>query len=145
MTRREKRKPGRPKLPKGQIKGRALPAVRLDANDLQLVVSAARAAGKDLSEWIRQSLRCTAEEQMYQRTLHEAMRIVLTGLPNQTATSSKLIEIIERRGLYLRKDGLAARASQISARARKYPNLFVLESSGRILLNSSAAAGGLCQ
>ena len=143
MTRKEtKRKRGRPRLPKGESKVRTLPAVRLDPDDLRLVLLGARAANKELSEWIRDSLRSVAEEQMYQRTLHEAMRLVLSEMPHQTATSSELSEIIEHRGLYLRRDGLAARARQINARARKYPNLFLVESSGRIRLITPSAMDG---
>lgn len=138
----KKRKPGRPRLPRGEAKQSALPAVRLDSDDFRLVVSAARSANKELSEWVRDSLRTTAEEQMYRLTLHEAMRLVLSERPERAATTTELSEEIERRGLYARKDGAATRAQQINARARKYPNLFELDSSGLVRLSNPPAAGG---
>jgi antitoxin Phd len=78
--------------------------------------------------------------QMFQHTLHEAMQVVLSERPNQTATTSELSEEIERRGLYIRKDGAAARAQQINARARKYPHLFEIDDSGRVHLVSNYSA-----
>jgi hypothetical protein len=133
------RKVGRPKLPKGEAKGKIVP-VRLDADDLRLVTAAARASNEALSEWIRSTLRSAAEVQMFQHTLHQAMQIVLGERPDQTATTSELSEEIGRRGLYVRKDRAAARAQQINARARKYPQLFGIDSSGlvRLLSNSTA-------
>jgi hypothetical protein len=107
----KKRKPGRPRLPKGEAKQNALPAVRLDLFDFRLIVAAAKATGKELSEWVRESLRTTAEEQMYQRTLHEAMRIVLSDRTEHSATTSELSEEIERRGLYVRKNGAPAKSA----------------------------------
>jgi antitoxin Phd len=77
---------------------------------------------------------------MYQRTLHDAMRLVLTERPEHEASTSDLSEEIERRSLYVRKDGAAARAQQINARARKYPNLFELDNSGMVRLLSTSSA-----
>jgi uncharacterized protein (DUF1778 family) len=133
------RKVGRPKLPKGEAKGKIVP-VRLDPDDLRLVTAAAKANDEALSEWIRNALRSAAEVQMFQRTLHEAMQLVLSERPNLTATTSELSDEIERRGLYLRKDGATASAQQINARARKYPQLFEVTSVGsvRLLGNSTA-------
>lgn len=140
MANQKKRKPGRPKLPKGEAKQSALPAVRLDTEDFHLVVSAAKSAKKELSEWVRDSLRTAAEEQMYQRTLHGAMQLVLSERAGRAATTSELSEEIERRGLYTRKDGAVARALQINARARKYRNLFEISSDGVVRLVSNSPA-----
>jgi antitoxin Phd len=76
---------------------------------------------------------------MFQCTLHEAMRVVLSEQQRHAVTTSQLSEEIERRGLYARKDGAAARARQINARARKYPNLFVVDNSGYVRLSDSSA------
>lgn len=52
-----KRKPGRPKLPKGHAKGKIVP-VRLNAEDEKLFTKAAnKSEHKTLSAWIRHSLR----------------------------------------------------------------------------------------
>ena len=48
----KKRKPGRPKLPKGEAKGRIVP-VRFAADDLKRIEAAARANKQTVSEWIR--------------------------------------------------------------------------------------------
>jgi predicted HicB family RNase H-like nuclease len=49
------RKPGRPKLPKGQAKGKIVP-VRFAPEDLKAVEEAAKAKKQSLSEWIRSTL-----------------------------------------------------------------------------------------
>jgi hypothetical protein len=46
------KKIGRPKLPKGEAKGRIVP-VRFNAEDLKRIESAARANRQTVSEWIR--------------------------------------------------------------------------------------------
>lgn len=46
------KKIGRPKLPKGEAKGRIVP-VRFNAEDLKRIESAARASRQTVSEWIR--------------------------------------------------------------------------------------------
>ena len=114
--------------------------MRLDADDLTLVMAAAKASDKALSEWIRNTLRSAAEVQMFQRTLHQAMQIVLSERQDKTATTSELSEEIERRGLYCRKEGAAARAQQINARARKYPQLFTIDVTGLVRLLGNSAA-----
>lgn len=55
-------------------------------------------------------------------TLHEAMEKVLRA--SDGMTSREIADAIARRGLYTKNDGLAAEASQISARARQYPEMF---------------------
>jgi len=49
------RKPGRPKLPKGEAKGRIVP-VRFNGDDLKAIMAAAKANKQSLSEWIRNTL-----------------------------------------------------------------------------------------
>ena len=49
------RKPGRPKLPKGEAKGRIVP-VRFSGDDLKAVADAAKASKQTVSEWIRSTL-----------------------------------------------------------------------------------------
>jgi hypothetical protein len=56
--------------------------------------------------------------------LHDAMQTVLLARPNRTATTRELSEEIARRGLYVRRDGKAAAAGQIGARARRYNTMF---------------------
>lgn len=67
-------------------------------------------------------------------TLHEAIRIVLLSRDSRTATTREISAEIQKRGLYTRKDGDAARAKQINARVRRYPSLFEIVESGRIRL-----------
>jgi hypothetical protein len=134
VARREKaRKVGRPKLPNGEAKGRIVP-VRLDAEDLKLVMTAARVEKQTVSEWIRNTLRSTAEISMFNGTLHDAMKVVLSERPDCTASTSEIGREIVKRALYERKNGAAARASQINSRARKYPELFEFTGRGMIRL-----------
>ncbi len=54
------RKPGRPKLPKGEAKGKIVP-VRLNNEDLKLFTKEANASEhKTLSAWIRHTLQTAA-------------------------------------------------------------------------------------
>ena len=46
------RKVGRPKLPRGQAKGRIVP-VRFASGDLKAIEAKAKASGQTVSEWIR--------------------------------------------------------------------------------------------
>jgi hypothetical protein len=52
MAKSTKPKMGRPKLPKGDAKGRIVP-IRFNARDLKQIESAAKASDKTVSEWIR--------------------------------------------------------------------------------------------
>jgi hypothetical protein len=52
MPQPKPKKIGRPKLPKGDAKGRIVP-VRFNPSDLKRIESAARANQKTVSEWIR--------------------------------------------------------------------------------------------
>ena len=52
MPQPKPRKVGRPKLPKGDAKGRIVP-IRFNATDLKRIESAAKASHKTVSEWIR--------------------------------------------------------------------------------------------
>ena len=47
---------GRPRLPKGHAKGKIVP-VRVNADDLKVFTTAAKANKKSLSEWMRGALR----------------------------------------------------------------------------------------
>ena len=49
------RKPGRPKLPKGEAMGRIVP-VRFAPDDLRAMEAKAKAAKQSLSEWIRSTI-----------------------------------------------------------------------------------------
>ena len=49
------KKMGRPKLPKGEAKGRIVP-VRFSAEEVQRITKAANAKDQKLSEWIRSTL-----------------------------------------------------------------------------------------
>lgn len=51
----KKRKPGRPKLPRGEAKGRIVP-VRFAKDDLKAIEAKAKASDQTLSEWIRSTL-----------------------------------------------------------------------------------------
>jgi hypothetical protein len=50
-----KRKPGRPKLPKGEAKGKIVP-VRFATDRLRAVESAAKAKNQTVSEWVRSTI-----------------------------------------------------------------------------------------
>jgi hypothetical protein len=112
--------------------------VRLAADDLKLISVAAKRSKQILSEWIRQKLRTAAEVEMFKMTLHDAMRIVLAECPEHKATTSSISEEISKRGLYERKDGQAARATQINARARQYPEMFEFAEPGVVRLVSNS-------
>jgi hypothetical protein len=51
-TGRKKRKPGRPKLPKGEAKGKIVP-IRFTKAEAEQLAKAAKADDQTLSEWIR--------------------------------------------------------------------------------------------
>lgn len=55
MTQPKTRRPGRPKLPKGDAKSSIVP-IRFNAEDRKRVEAAARASNKSVSEWIRAAL-----------------------------------------------------------------------------------------
>jgi hypothetical protein len=52
MAKQIKAKIGRPKLPKGEAKGRIVP-IRFNVADLKRIESAAKASQKTVSEWVR--------------------------------------------------------------------------------------------
>ena len=61
MTETKKtRKPGRPKLPRGEAKGRIVP-VRFNAEELKRIAVAAKTKDQTLSEWIRSTLYAAIE------------------------------------------------------------------------------------
>ena len=53
-----KRKVGRPKLPKGEAKGRIVP-VRFKGADLKAIEAAAKASKQNVSEWVRSTIHAT--------------------------------------------------------------------------------------
>ena len=52
MANPKKRKPGRPKLPKGEAKGKIVP-VRFAADRIKAVEAAAKSSKQSVSEWVR--------------------------------------------------------------------------------------------
>jgi hypothetical protein len=54
------RKVGRPKLPKGEAKGRIVP-VRFTPDETKAIEAAARASKQTVSEWIRSMLNATIQ------------------------------------------------------------------------------------
>ena len=55
MTSPKKRKPARPKLPKGEAKGKVLP-IRLAKAEFERLSAAARLNDQTVSDWIRSRL-----------------------------------------------------------------------------------------
>ena len=55
MAKQTKAKIGRPKLPKGEAKGRIVP-VRFSAEEVKRIMAAASAKDQKVSEWIRSTL-----------------------------------------------------------------------------------------
>jgi hypothetical protein len=55
MAKRTKSKIGRPRLPKGEAKGRIVP-VRFSAEEVKRITAAASAKDQKVSEWIRSAL-----------------------------------------------------------------------------------------
>jgi len=55
-----KAKIGRPKLPKGEAKGRIVP-VRFAADDLKAIAVRAKAAKQNVSEWIRGAIHAALQ------------------------------------------------------------------------------------
>jgi hypothetical protein len=62
MAKQTKPKIGRPKLPKGEAKGRIVP-IRFNAQDLKRIESTAKANQKTVSEWIRGAITMAMEAQ----------------------------------------------------------------------------------
>jgi hypothetical protein len=62
MAKQTKPKIGRPKLPKGEAKGRIVP-IRFSAQDLKRIESAAKSSHKTVSEWVRGAITMAMEAQ----------------------------------------------------------------------------------
>lgn len=60
MPQPKPKKMGRPKLPKGDAKGRIVP-IRFNGHDLKRIESAAKASHKTVSEWIRGAIATAME------------------------------------------------------------------------------------
>jgi len=56
----KKRKPGRPKLPKGEAKGKIVP-IRFTKAEADQLTGAAKAKDQTLSEWIRRTALAALE------------------------------------------------------------------------------------
>ena len=54
------RKPGRPKLPKGEAKRRIVP-VRFAPDEIKRITASAKASDKTVSEWIRSTLNAATQ------------------------------------------------------------------------------------
>jgi predicted HicB family RNase H-like nuclease len=61
VAQQKTKKPGRPKLPKGEAKGRIV-NVRLAADHLKLVEAQAKAKKQTVSEWIRSTLNAAVQQ-----------------------------------------------------------------------------------
>jgi hypothetical protein len=61
MIPQKPKKMGRPKLPKGEAKGRVVP-IRFNSADLKRIESAAKASQKTVSEWIRGTVNAAMGE-----------------------------------------------------------------------------------
>ena len=57
----KKAKIGRPKLPKGEAKGRIVP-VRFTHDDLRIIAAKARVNNQTVSEWIRSRLNAAFQQ-----------------------------------------------------------------------------------
>ena len=57
---KESRKVGRPKMPKGEAKGRIVP-VRFTADNLKAMAAAAKAKDQTVSEWIRGTIHAAIQ------------------------------------------------------------------------------------
>jgi predicted HicB family RNase H-like nuclease len=57
---KKNRKVGRPKLPKGEAKGRIVP-VRFTGSDLKAMATKAKANKQSVSEWIRSTLNAAIQ------------------------------------------------------------------------------------
>ena len=62
MPQSKPKKMGRPKLPKGEAKGRIVP-IRFNSADIKQIESVAKANHKTVSEWIRGAITTAMEAQ----------------------------------------------------------------------------------
>jgi len=60
---KKRRKVGRPRLPRGEAKGRIVP-VRFAGDDLRRIAAAARAGKQTVSEWIRSTVHAATQKTM---------------------------------------------------------------------------------
>jgi hypothetical protein len=61
LPQRKKNRVGRPKLPKGEAKGRIVP-VRFTADDLKAMEAAARASKQTVSQWVRRTIHANLQQ-----------------------------------------------------------------------------------
>ncbi|MFL6350454.1 MAG: hypothetical protein ACJ74Z_01195 [Bryobacteraceae bacterium] len=60
-SRSKPKKLGRPKLPKGEAKGRIVP-VRFRQEDLKRIEATAKASNQTVSEWIRSTIHAAVQQ-----------------------------------------------------------------------------------
>lgn len=65
-----------------------------------------------------------AKEKQTNYTLREAIKIMLSEAKDKTMHASKLTDEIYKRRLYLQKNGMKAKYTQICARCGQYPDMF---------------------
>lgn len=56
----QRKKVGRPKLPKGEAKGKIVP-VRFNADDIKAVMTKAKSQNQSVSEWIRSTVNAAIQ------------------------------------------------------------------------------------
>lgn len=69
-------------------------------------------------------------------TLHEAIRLVLLEVPDQTASTEHICSEIIRQGLYKQKEGGDPFPDQIRLRAMNYIEMFELVDKNTVCLKS---------
>ncbi len=70
------------------------------------------------------NIGCLPRENSTDLTLHEAIKIVLLAVDNNTMHASKLADEIYNRRLYLKRNGDKAQYNQIQLRSRNHPDIF---------------------
>jgi hypothetical protein len=79
---------------------------------------------QDLIERARSLLGVQSSPALHQRTLHDAMELVLAEIGGPMSARG-LADEINRRALYRRRDGRPVDAAQIHARVSAYSGMFV--------------------
>jgi hypothetical protein len=90
MARQTKPKIGRPKLPKGEAKGRIVP-IRFNTNDLRVITKQSKSTQQSISEWIRDQVAIGAYPILERAILctiesGASMPVPLTGIRHQVTT-----------------------------------------------------------
>jgi hypothetical protein len=93
LSQSKAKKVGRPKLPKGEAKGRIVP-VRFTAEDLRAIEASAKATKQTVSQWVRSSVLMTPLQAFCntcQKTV--AAHTLLSGRELRSALANKNEEI----------------------------------------------------